>query len=231
MGIDIVRTHESIDCIYKDYIHFERTLKEAEKAGLSVGDYIERKFNVPGTYERTIEKMAELGVFKKNIDSVCKIGPGSGRYLEETLRICNPKHYEIYETAANWAQWLVKRYHVIAQPCDGVSLAGTPSGSIDLVQSHKVFCGLPFLTIVKYFFEMARVTGTGGKVVFDILDEDCMDITAIEKWLKVNTWNWIPTLVPKKYAVDFFTKRGFSLSGSFSMPLRPGVTECMVFSR
>ncbi len=230
MGFEIVRIHG-----HKNYLQFKDTLREAEKEGITVGDYIEAKYNVRGTYQQTLKKMDEFNVFDKEIDRVCEIGPGSGRYLKETYRYCKPGYYEIYETAGDWAEWLVKQYGVNSQPCNGVSLAHTPDMSIDLVQAHKVFSGLPFFTTARYFAEMARVVRVGGKVVFDILTEDCMDTATVNKWLSedinIDAWDWTPTLVPKRYAIDFFSRHGYSLIGSFFVPLRPGKTECMVFSR
>ena len=228
VGFEIVRIHG-----YKDFLQFKDTLREAEKAGITVGDYIELKYNVQGTYQQTLKKMDELNVFDKEIDRVCEIGPGSGRYLKETYQYCNPGYYEIYETSSDWAEWLVKQYGVKSQPCNEVSLVHTPDRSIDLVQAHKVFPGLPFFTTVRYFAEMVRVLKDGGRAVFDIFTEDCMDDATVVKWLNANvdSWNFTPTVVPKKYAIDFFSRHGFSLVVSFFAEYKPGKTECMVFSR
>jgi hypothetical protein len=174
--------------------------------------------------------MTELGVFSHLIERVCEIGPGSGRYLDKTMAACRPAYYEIYETATDWRSWLVKKYHVKAQPTDGVSLAQTPTGSMDLVHSHKVFAGLPFLAILKYFSEMARVARPGGHIVFDVVTEDCFDADVMQSWLSSGV-TWANCLIPKQLACEFFAARGFSLAGCFLVPMKPGVTQYFVFSK
>jgi hypothetical protein len=176
--------------------------------------------------------MARLGIFKDKIERVCEIGPGSGRYLEKILKICNPKYYEIYETANEWEKWLVQKYNVIPFPTDGRSLSHTPSQSIDLVQAHKVLPGQPSLWICQYFLEMARVVRDGGKVVFDIVTEECLDDITLETWIRSGAgYQHYPCLMPKQYAIDLFCKQGFSFVGSFFIPMEPGKTECMVFAK
>src|SRR5262245_3101601 len=72
------------------FIPFEGTLEGAKRAGLSVGDYIDTVINkTPGATQSTIDQMVALGVFSGHIQSVVEIGPGSGRYLEKTIKICS----------------------------------------------------------------------------------------------------------------------------------------------
>ena len=224
--IELIRQGKS----FKDFISLRKTLSGAEKAGLSVGDYIDNSFNLPGATQLTIDKMAELGVFNQKIERVCEIGPGSGRYIEKTKILCHPEYYEIYETAIDWRNWLVNRYHVTAYEADGTSLAQTPTSSIDLVHSHKVFTGLGFLTILKYFDEMARVTRERGKVVFDIVTEECFDQNVIRDWLSAEV-DWANCMIPKQLAINFFNDRGFSLVNNFLIPMKPGITQYFVFNK
>ncbi|MGL5808215.1 MAG: methyltransferase domain-containing protein [Xenococcaceae cyanobacterium] len=217
---------------YRDYIPFEETITGAKEAGLSVGDYIDAKFNKPGATQETIDRMAALGVFKDKLDRICEIGPGSGRYLDKVLKISNPSYCEIYETAKEWEQWLVKTYNVIAHPSDGKSLAYTPSNSIDLIQAHKVISGQPSLWICQYFAEMARVVRDGGKVVFDMVTEDCLDDATLENWITSgHGYQHYPCLMPKQYTINFFERRGLVFDGSFFIPMEPGKTECFVFTK
>jgi len=215
---------------FKDYLPLQRTVRAAETAGVSIGDYIDNTYNVPGATQRTIDQMTELGVFSQVIRRVCEIGPGSGRYLDKTLKACNPSHYEIYETATDWRNWLVHRYHVTAHPADGASLSETPSGSIDLVQSHKVFAGLPFLTTIKYFSEMARVAQEQGIIVFDIVTEECFDGQVTDDWLSSSV-DWANSMIPKQFAIKFFDARGCSLVGTFLISMKPGITQYMAFRK
>jgi SAM-dependent methyltransferase len=213
----------------KDFLAFKATLAAAKQAGLSVGDYIDSQHAKPGATQQTIDKMGELGVFDGKCDRICEIGPGSGRYLEKTLARCRPAHYEIYETAPEWRDWLVKQYPVIARPADGQSLAPTPTASVDLVHAHKVFVYLPFLTSCRYFIEMARVVRPGGHVVFDIITEECMDDETLQEWLRSGID--FPCFMGRQFAIRNLTSKGLSLVGSFFIPLPVGRTECLVFIR
>ena len=216
---------------YRDYIPFKQTLHDANEAGLSVGDFVDSKHH-KGSTQNTIDQMVALGVFKCEVERVCEIGPGTGRYLEKTIQICHPKYYEIYETAAEWESWLVQKHHVTSQPTDGKSLSSTPSNSMDLVQAHKVLPGQPTLTICGYFDEMARVVCAGGKVVFDIVTEDCLGEDVLAKWIS-SGWGYqhYPSLMPKQFTIDFFQRRNLSFDGSFLVPMEPGLTECFVFTK
>jgi hypothetical protein len=175
--------------------------------------------------------MVDLGVFSGKIERVCEIGPGSGRYLEKTLKACNPDYYEIYETARDWREWLVQQYGVIAQPTSGSSLAHTPTRSIDLIHAHKVASSvLTFRTICDYFVEMERIVRDGGMVVFDLVTEACLDQVTIDKWL--GTKFELPiSMVSEQYAIDFFCKRGLSFVGSFFVPMEPVKSQYFVFTK
>jgi len=233
-GFDVVRIAKQ-DHNWGDvgqFIPLEETLEEARKAQLPLGEYIDAKHNVPGVTQATHDRLVALGVFKERIERVCEIGPGSGRFLEKTVQACKPSHYEIYETAQPWADWLVQTYKVIPLPTDGMTLASTPSNSIDLVQVHKVFVCLLFLTTCSYFTEIVRVTRPGAWVIFDVMTEDCMDNDNLALWLKtgVNTRTY-PEIMPKRFVTDFFEKSGFTFVASFIVPMKPGKTECFVFRK
>ncbi len=215
---------------FGDYIPFRKTISNAKETGLSVGDYIDRRYNVPGATQETINNLEALGVFSFKIDRVCEIGPGSGRYLEKTINLCQPNYYEIYETAYEWRKWLSKNYKVTAHIPTGSSLDRTPSQSIDLIQSHKVFPGLPVLTICQYFNEMARVVRHDGKVIFDILSEECLEDGILDKWI-TSKITYPCSMIAKDFAINFFTNRNFSFIGSFFIPMKPGVTQYLVFSK
>ncbi len=215
------------------FIPLQPTLDGARAAGLSVGDYIDEVMNgIPGATAATLEQMAALGVFAHPPATVLEIGPGSGRYLEKTLQRCAPARYEIYETAAPWAEYVVREYGVVHQPTDGKSLAPTITASVDLLQAHKVFSGIDFLPTARYWLEMARVTRAGGFVVFDIVTENCMDPATLRRWTAsgFETGSY-PALVPRSVAVDFFAGEGFAFVGAFIVPMGPGTTETLVFRR
>jgi len=216
-----------------NFIPFHQTMERASAAKMSVGDYVDAVMNgVPGSSQNTIDKMAALGVFSGGLQTVVEIGPGTGRYLEKTLRAGHPSRYEIYETAGPWSAYLVKKYNVTLQPADGYSLSSTADGSADLVHAHKVFSSVPFMVTCCYWQEMARVIRPGGWAVFDILTERCLDSKAIQIWAGSGVRNGsYPAVTPRDSAVGFFTGRGFTLAGSFIVPMPPGTTELLVFKR
>ena len=221
---------------YSEFIEFTTTLKAAEKAGLSVGEYIERKHAAgrQTALDQTIDGLASLGLFDCPMESICEIGPGSGRYLEKMIERLKPAFYEIYETSDEWRQWLVQKYGVTESVCDGHTLARTKSCSVDLVHAHKVFGGgLPFLHSASYLREMARVVRDGGWIVFDIMTEECFGEKHLDAWFDANPWDWgwEPHIMPRDYAVKLFAGRGIVLIGSFQVPSFPGTTECMVFRK
>jgi hypothetical protein len=225
-GVQLIRKDKE----FQDYIPLKKTLADAEQAGMPLGDYIDMRFNVPGVTQATIDKMDELGVFSKNVQHVCEIGPGSGRYLEKVIKLCNPEYYEIYETSKDWRDWLVAKYKVVPQKTDGFSLASTPSRSVDLVHAHKILYGNPVITINRYLLEMTRVVKDGGYAVFDLLTEECLRDEILEKWI-ISGVDHACSMTPKQYAIDFLSRRGFIYVGGFIVPMEPGVTEYFVFKK
>jgi hypothetical protein len=220
---------------YAEFINLRETVKAAREAGLSVGEFIERRRCPAGEtpLERTINAMAVLGVFGRRPQRVCEIGPGSGRYLERVIALCKPDYYEIYETAHEWRRWLASRYPVTVKHCDGRTLSDTPPESIQLVQAHKVFPGTAFLVTVGYLCEMARVVSPGGFVVFDVMTERCFTQDRIAAWEAAGAcqWDWCPHVMPSEYTVHVLRGRGLSLVGRFEVPLYPAFTDCFVFKK
>jgi SAM-dependent methyltransferase len=223
---------------FSEFIAFKETVKSARAAGLSVGDYIDRRHPVGGRSATafTIDEMANFGVFDARLDRICEIGAGSGRYLEKTVGKAHPTLYEVYETSDEWRDWLIHHYdhhNVVARHCDGRTLGETDTASIALVQAHKLFPGLPFLIAVSYFQEMARVVRDGGWIVFDIMTEGCFSSDHLKEWFAENPWewSWTPQFISKDFVRKFFADRGISFVGSFQVPLFPAVTECLVFRK
>jgi hypothetical protein len=232
LGAQIVSAHDWADT--RKFLPFEQTIAAAAKAGLSIPEYVDVTYNVVGATQDTINQMVALGVFADGVNTVAEIGPGSGRYLEKVLRLCSPSHYEFYETAQPWSEYLLRSYgNVIARPTDGNSMRFTPDASVDLVQAHKVFVATPFLTTCSYWKEMIRVVRPAGHIVFDVVTETCMDPETLDLWLdKVDSdGSPYPAIMPKEFAVSFFRLHDIELVGSFEIPMRPGKTETFVFRR
>ncbi|MEV5611168.1 methyltransferase domain-containing protein [Streptomyces sp. NPDC052225] len=230
-GYDIVRSTDNRGGV-DDFLPFEATMRAARAAGMPVGDYLDEVMNgTPGATRSTIDELRGLGVFDAEPATVLEIGPGSGRYLERTLQECSPERYEIYETATPWADHLVRTYGAVARPTAECSLAPTPDDSVDLVQAHKVFNTLTFLGSVRYFFEMARVTRPGGRIVFDVMTETCLDPDTVRTWATKGGagHDSYPAAMPRGTCVDLFSSLGCHLEASFLAPLGVGTTEVLVF--
>ena len=224
-GFQLVRPGEMPHII--SYQPFRRTLREARKAGLAVGDYLDQKFHVPGATQGTIDRMVQLGILSPRVRTVCEIGPGSGRYLEKVARVCTPSTYEIYEPDREWCEWLRRSYRVVARQADGTTLGETPTGSVDLAHAHKVLVYLPFVVTCHYFEEMIRVARKGGWIVFDIVSEACMPEAILEKWIASGVY--YPCIMPRDYVIALFARRKCSLRTSFFAPMMPGQSEYLVF--
>lgn len=218
----------SPDPAIQDFIPARKTIAAAQKAGLSVGAYIDQTFAEPGTTPNTVKAMLELADLHDRCETVCEIGPGSGRYAEEVIAALHPGNYEIYETAKDWLPHLCMLPNAVIRNCDGHTLSQTRSASVDLVHAHKVFVYIPFYATAGYLDEMARVVRPGGTVAFDILTEACLDDKLVETWTKRGTF-YRP--VSKVWAVEFLQRRGLTLRGSYFAPLPQGNTELLVFHR
>ncbi|MBI1361460.1 MAG: methyltransferase domain-containing protein [Alphaproteobacteria bacterium] len=232
LGIRVVRNrHDWSDT--QNFIPLKGTLAAAQKASLSVGDYIDTVMNnIPGATRFMIDSLHKLGVFDDAVASALEIGPGSGRYLEKIVEACRPARYEIYETAKPWANYLVSRHNVILQPTDGSSLAPTADASCDLVMAFKVFSSIPFMPTIRYWLEMQRVTRPGGRIVFDVMTEDCLPPGAIATWAASGINNGAyPAVMPRRPMLALFDTAGFALVGSFRAPMGVGQTETFVFRK
>jgi hypothetical protein len=231
-GVKIVRAGPQPFVEFKDYLPFAETLQAAGAANMSVGDYVDATYNRAGVTAETIDRLKTAGVLNQSRKRICEIGPGSGRYLERTIAACHPDHYEIYETAVQWRDYLTATYPAVARDADGVSLAATASSTIDLVQAHKVFPGVPLLGTLRYLREMVRVATLGGCVVFDAVTESCLDGETAERFLELGVgYQAYPSLVSRQCLLDFFQQRSFVLVTSFMMPMEPGRTEVFAFRR
>lgn len=234
LGLEVRRRDHHDWSDTRNFIPFQATLEAARRADMSVGDYIDTEMsNTPGATAATIDGMRELGVFSQAVNVVVEIGPGSGRYLEKTIAVCQPKRYEIYETAPHWSSYLANNYPVIVQPGDGKSLAATPDNSADLVHAHKVYSSIPSLPSLMYWSEMSRVCAPNGYVVFDILTEACLDLKTLKLWVESGIENGAyPAVMPRMLALNYFSSCGFDTIGTFQVPMTVGrTTEVFVFRK
>jgi hypothetical protein len=165
------------------FISAHETIAAAKAAGLSVSEYVERLWPGDGTTAAIIDKVRSFGAISSATNSVVEIGPGTGRYIEQTLKFCSPQCYQIYELDTAWSAWLAKTYPVEECRADGFSLKSTKSGSCDFIQAYGVFVCIPFLTSYRYFKEIARVAAPGSFAAFNIISEQCLQAEDLEKWM------------------------------------------------
>lgn len=218
----------SPDPAIKSFLSARKTIAAASKAGMPLGAYIDQTYAKPGATPDTVRAMLKFAELGSTCETVCEIGPGSGRFAEEVIAAVHPAHYEIYETATDWLPRLRQLPNAVIRNCDGHSLSETPDLSVDLVHAQKVFVYLEFHTTAAYLEEMARVVRPGGAVAFDVVTENCLDDETVRNWVQVNSF-YNP--VPREWAVEFMQRRGLTLSGSHFLPLPPGTAELLVFRR
>lgn len=217
----------SPDPAIKDFISARKTIAAAQKAGLTVGAYIDMVFAKPGATAETVQAMLKLADLDK-CETVCEIGPGSGRFAEEIIATVHPSAYEVYETARDWLPHLRRLPNVVMRKCDGHTLSGTPDRSVDLVHTQKLFVYLEFYVAVGYLEEMARVVRPGGAVAFDMVTEACLDDEMVRTWAREGT---IFHPFPRAWTVEFMQRHGLTLCGSHFSPLPPRTAELLVFRR
>jgi hypothetical protein len=211
------------------YISAPETVAAAKNAGLSVCDYVERLWCIEGTTASVIDRLRRLGAITAATKSVVEIGPGTGRYIEHTLKHSQPQRYQIYEVDDGWSSWLAKTYPVEACPADGRSLKSTHSSSCDLVHAYGVFVYLPFFTSYRYFKEIARVAAPEAFVAFDIISERCLDSETAEKCIEGG--HEFFCFLSSAYVRQFFETNGFRFVDNFILRYPVHQSEFLVFSR
>ena len=207
------------------YFSAQQTLKEAHEAGLSLRDYIENKWGVPGAVEATIEKMDECGVFDNN-PRIIELGPGTGNYLRAVKNRIKPANYEIYETAQDWREWLVETEKVVGHLADASSLAQSADKSADLIHAHGVFQAIPALASYSYFNEIFRVCDVGKYVVFDFCP-----IEEFEPQVWLQSPHRYPVFLSEKQVIAYFEAHGFALKTKFKKRWLPIDTTYFVFQK
>jgi SAM-dependent methyltransferase len=209
------------------YIPAAKTVAAAQAAGLSVCDYVEQLWGIGGSTASIIEKLCGLGAISPATKTIVEIGPGTGRYIEHTIKHCRPTRYQIYEIDNAWSSWLGKNYPIEVCAADGRSLKSTASKSTDLIHAHGVFVYLPFLVSYRYFKEMTRVAAPGAFIVFDMYSERCLDAETVEKWIE--SGHEFPCFLSTAYVRQVFERAGFRFVDSFLWAHGTGWSEYLVF--
>jgi SAM-dependent methyltransferase len=229
LGFQFIRTNGRPSSS-SNFVAAETIIRNAREKGVSVSDLVALNLYTKSHGQRdfVISEMTSCGSLNSP-QNICEIGPGTGTYLDPIRRKFSSSHYEIYETAADWRDWLVETFGVIAQPTDGFTLALTPHKSQDLVHAHGVFVYLPHVHLLSYFSEMARVCNNGGYVVFDYFTLDDFGLDALARWRA--TEHRFPVVYPRQWVKDFFIERGFKLVHEFEKPYYASNSHYVVFRR
>jgi phospholipid N-methyltransferase len=217
----------SADPAVEDFISARATMAAARKAGLPLGAYVDQTYVTPGATEDLVRAMLKLAGLD-SCETVCEIGPGTGRFAEEIVSAVRPGRYEMYEAARDWHPRLRTLPNGVLLPCDGRTLAATADASVDLVHAQKVFVYTEIYVTLSYVLEMARVVRPGGVVAFDVTTEECIDDDVVRLWARERT---IYRPVPRQWLVDLLDRRGLDLLGSHFTPMPPGRSELLVFRR
>jgi len=226
LNVQVVRGRTT-DPSIQDFIPARETIAAARAAGLSVGDYVDQTFSQPGTTARSVDGMLRMSGLS-SAQRVCEIGPGTGRYAEKVIAALRPAAYEMYETASDWLPHLQTLPNAVIQPCDGHTLAATPSASIDLVHANKVFVYVPLGAVMGYVNEMIRVARPRGIIAFDVVTEPCLTEEVVNAWIAEET---IFRPVPRQWLIDYLARRGAAFVGSYLAPLTMSLTELFVFRK
>jgi SAM-dependent methyltransferase len=200
---------------------------EAKSRGLTVMGYIEKRSNIVGDTATVINKINELGYFKKS-ETILEIGAGTGRYIEVTNQIKIPyKNYIVYEIAKDWSKWLSENYNIIARDTDGNNLKHDKDNSVDLITAHGVFVYVPFLDAVRYYIEMARVVKPGGYIIFDVLSEKSFEAPYLSKWLVGK--RTYPLFSSSEFVTKIFSENGCTFVNEFTAPIGDGIAHYLVY--
>jgi len=212
------------------YIDCAQTVSAASAKGMSVREYVEEMWNIPGRTDRTIEQMRKAGSLV-HCKRVCEIGPGTGVYLERVIEQVSPEVYDVYETADDWASWITQTYgeRIVRQPADGHTLRQTPSGSAGLVHAHSVFVYLKLLHAFEYFTEMTRICLDKGYIVFDFFSEETFPVEVVNRWLE--SPDRYPVVLPYSTVLRFFEGKGFQLVHQFTEKCGPSSCQYVVLKK
>lgn len=204
------------------YISALETVAAAERAGQTVEKYVEELWDQQGETAAIVERMRSASALKP-ADTVVEIGPGTGRYLARVAKIVRPRRHVIYETSADWRQWLVATYGVEAPPTDGETLAGVDSA--DVVHAHGVFVYTSFLVTARYLAEIVRVRPRW--IVFDFYSAAEFNAAAIRRWLA--TEHRYPVILDRGWVLAQLP--GWRVADEWTSPYGAGESRYLVLER
>lgn len=198
--------------VCRGYIDARAMVKGAARRGLDVNDFIQEEQAWPRFLhqaEEYADRLVESGALSAATACVVEVGAGSGRHARVIKRRFPGLRYIAYEADPVWRAVLRKNYGLETEAFHGELLPGAPDGSVDLLHAVLTFVYLPFLSVVSYLNEAARVVKRGGFLHFDVYVEDSFPPAQIAKWLA--TPDRYPTIFPRDFLIQLLQERGFSL--------------------
>jgi SAM-dependent methyltransferase len=198
--------------VLRGYINANEVIRGAAAAGTDVDTYIEAHFGWKGfnrQAEDAAERLVAAGALSSSTRRVLEIGSGSGRHLKAIKRRFPDVALTAYEADPAWRAFLRGQYGAETPEVQGELLAGTESGSVDLVISEVTLVYLPFLSVVSYWNESARVLRPGGFLHFNVFTEQSFTPEKLAYWM--STTHRYPAIMPRDFLVKLLGDRGFSL--------------------
>lgn len=208
------------EMLYVSSLH-PRTLKEVTAFQRGAGDLAVAQRKDIHLHERmktmiamTDELLAWLlkdEYFNAPPQRICEIGGAWGATIAHLTNRFSPVEYQNYEIDPVYAEFAQDELGARAMPCDGESLSGTATDSIDLVVANNVLFFVPPIKTYRYMKEMARVTAPGGVVLFNVVVADTLSEDKLVEFLD----DWFPrrafSLVPQRFLDLAFPPDDFSL--------------------
>lgn len=236
--LDLKVEDENIVDIFADahehlYLEPDFVLFDAQRKGLSLGEWIERRYGIVGRTDVIIDAIWNSVVVEAG-GSFCEIGPGTGRYLQKLTEKFRPSRYEFYEVNNILANYIVEnsKYEfctIIAKETDGKSLKETENESQDIVSAYNVWPILrKYSYVYNYLLEMIRVCKTGGYVIFTVYTEEAYTERVLADDNNVlNEWK----LIPKAIIEKIFNHRKMALIKKFEIPYTDRIESLYIFQK
>lgn len=216
------------------FIDAEDTVRAAEAAGLSVENYYygSSSEEMRGRLDRIVDRIVPL--FDPGTPvAVVEIGAGTGVFTKRVLSRLPCRAYHVYEVNPGWSDYLARTYgHAPgfkAHACDGETLRGTETASIDLVQAHGVFVYTPTLITLSYCLESARVLKPGGRLCFDCYLDTGFGEEQRRKWMA--SPHRFPVVVPAQMLAAVLREAGLHEISHFREVHGPDYVDYLLFEK
>lgn len=163
-------------------------IQEAEKAGVYIGDYAEKKWGEVGKSKKIVEDLYLPNLKEDSV--ILESGAGTGRYVKKMLEHTPKGKAHLYELDPYWKNFLDKTFaqdeRVAIYPTNGYSYDDIPDSSVDLYCANGVFVYTKSMVTYRNLLEAVRVTKPNGVIAFDFFNLD--EQPEILDFIKTNTY-------------------------------------------